>query len=324
MSSSENPRQVTEWRTASKFYRRPPGLGWLACLVAIPLLLGALGHGVWNKSKTEVSAPSANPPSVSVAEPSVSLTGPNVAAPALSFAPLSIIRNGNSVTLSGDLPDDATKASLLGALTGAWGPGVNVVDNLNVKPGVSVPDFSGLGGVLKAAANIPDFNYKLDGDTLTLTGTVGSDGEKAAVETAARAAWPNLKINNQIVVKPATGCANLPADMSALLSTPITFDTDGYTLSAGSQQVLSQIAAKLKACPDARVTVDGYTDDTGNDAINAPLSENRAKSAADYLVSQGVAGDHVTTKGLGASAPVASNDTPDGRAQNRRVVIVLG
>ncbi len=67
----------------------------------------------------------------------------------------------------------------------------------------------------------------------------------------------------------------------------------------------------------------GHTDNTGNDAINIPLSNNRAKAVADYLVSQGVAGDRVTSTGVGSSQPIAPNDTPAGQAQNRRVDITV-
>ena len=118
-------------------------------------------------------------------------------------------------------------------------------------------------------------------------------------------------------------CANLPADIAGLLGTPINFDTDGFTLTADSQQVLDQVADRLKSCPDSNVAVNGYTDDTGDDATNIPLSDNRAKSVANYLVSQGVAGGHVTSTGLGSANPIADNNTPDGRAQNRRVEITV-
>ena len=182
--------------------------------------------------------------------------------------------------------------------------------------------------------DIPDFNFDLNGDTVTLTGTAPSEDAKAAVEAAAKAAWPNLKVVNEIRVQAPTGapapapapageCANLQADITGLLRTPINFETDGFTLTPGTEQMLTQVADKLKTCPNARVAVEGYTDNTGNDAINIPLSGNRAKSVADYLVAQGVAGNAVTSKGLGAANPVASNDTPDGRAQNRRVVILV-
>ena len=271
-------------------------------------------------------------PSVTLTAPTV--TAPNVNVPSLSFAPLSIARNGNDFTLSGELPDLAAKTSLLDSLRGALGGGINLIDNINIRPGISAPDFSGLGDVFKAAVDIPDFNFDLNGDTVTLTGTAPSEDAKAAVEAAAKAAWPNLKVVNEIRVQAPTGapapapapageCANLQADIAGLLRTPINFETDGFTLTPGTEQMLTQVADKLKACPNARVAVEGYTDNTGNDAINIPLSGNRAKSVADYLVAQGVAGNAVTSKGLGAANPVASNDTPDGRAQNRRVVILV-
>ena len=88
-------------------------------------------------------------------------------------------------------------------------------------------------------------------------------------------------------------------------------------------QLLSQVADKIKACPDAKIAVKGYTDNSGNDAINQPLSENRAKSVADFLVSQGVAAGNVTSQGFGSANPVAPNDTPEGKAQNRRVEIAV-
>ena len=87
--------------------------------------------------------------------------------------------------------------------------------------------------------------------------------------------------------------------------------------------MLTKVADKLKACPDSKAAVGGYTDNTGDDAINIPLSENRAKSVGDFLISQGVTGANVTSKGYGAANPIASNDTPDGRAQNRRVEITI-
>jgi outer membrane protein OmpA-like peptidoglycan-associated protein len=67
----------------------------------------------------------------------------------------------------------------------------------------------------------------------------------------------------------------------------------------------------------------GHTDNTGNDAVNVPLSNNRAQSVADYLVSAGVPAGSVSSKGEGSSNPVASNDTADGRAQNRRTAITV-
>jgi len=327
MPGSDETR-TTEWRTVSRFYRRPPGLGWLLGLAAVPLLLGAIGYHALPKA--HVGVPSASSPSVSAPSlPNATVSAPNVNTPGLSFAPLSLVRNGNDITLSGVLPDGAARAALLDALKGAFGPGVNLIDKTDLKPGVNTPDPSSLGAVFKAAVPISGFNFRLDGvdgDTVTLTGATLSDQIKAAVEDAVKAAWPNMKIANEIkVTAPGVGgaCANLAADVAGLLRTPVNFATDSYTLSASEQQELTQVADRLKACPNANVAVSGYTDDTGNDAINVPLSNNRAKAVTDFLVSDGVPRDHVTSRGLSAADPVASNATSDGRAQNRRVVIVI-
>ena len=195
-----------------------------------------------------------------------SVTTPNVNLPSLSWGALSLLRNGNDVTLTGDLPDRAAKTSLLDSVRGLFGPNVNVIDNLTIKDGVSIPDLSGIGTALKSDVDIPDFNWKVDGDTITLTGTAPSDDVKAAVEAAAKVAWPNAKIDNQIQVVSASpapapaapsGCATLQADITGLLQTPINFDTDGSTLAGSSTGLLSQVADKIKACPDAKIAVEG-------------------------------------------------------------------
>ena len=72
------------------------------------------------------------------------------------------------------------------------------------------------------------------------------------------------------------------------------------------------------------MSVIGHTDNTGTDAINNPLSLNRANAARDYLVAHGVAPSRITTTGMGSAQPVASNATAAGRAENRRVEIYVG
>ncbi|WP_319446569.1 MULTISPECIES: OmpA family protein [unclassified Mycobacterium] len=336
MSGSEEDRAVTGWRTESRFYRRKPGAGWLWALLAIPLLLAVIGWGWLNGTNNsgQLTMPSINPSnSLSVPTAPSAPTGEA----SVGFPGMSIVRSGNDLTLTGELPDADSKKGLLDSLKLVF-PGANLIDKLTVTPGVKAPDMAALGGLFSGVVDIPDFNLNLDGDTLTLTGTAPSEAVKASAESNAQAAWPNVKIVNNIEVNaaspsapapPAPGpgaggaCANLQADISSLLQTPINYDTNGFALAANSQGLVAQIADKLKACPDARVAVIGFTDNTGNDAINVPLSGNRAKSVADALVSDGVAADHVSSRGEGSANPVATNDTVQGRSQNRRVEITV-
>lgn len=103
----------------------------------------------------------------------------------------------------------------------------------------------------------------------------------------------------------------------------VLFNTNSYTLSPVAQSALSRLAYNLTQFPDTDVTILGYTDSTGTDAINQPLSQERAESVAGYLESHGVAASRVKAIGEGDSNPIASNATAAGRAQNRRVEIYI-
>jgi outer membrane protein OmpA-like peptidoglycan-associated protein len=80
-----------------------------------------------------------------------------------------------------------------------------------------------------------------------------------------------------------------------------------------------EVIPELRADPSLSVEIDGHTDAVGSDEYNEKLSEQRARSVASYLVSRGIESSRVTTRGLGETQPVATNDTAEGRARNRRV-----
>ena len=302
---------ATEWRTESRFYRRSPGWGWLLGLLLVPLLFGWLGWGAL-KQKVDVSVPSIN-----ATAPDVGVT-----LPSLNFSPLSVLRNGNDFTLTGILPDIPVRDSLLAALKAALGPGVNLIDKIDVAAGAVAPDFGGISALLKAAADIPNFRFTVEGATLTLTGTAPSEEIKAGVEAAAKSGWPDLQvINNIAITGAAPSCDNLQATIDADLAAPVKFETGSDRLTADGKQQLAAVVPSVKACAGVKLVVVGHTDSTGTDAINQPLSENRAKTVAAYLVSEGIPADSVSSEGVGSSQPVASNDTEAGRAQNRRTEI---
>jgi outer membrane protein OmpA-like peptidoglycan-associated protein len=103
----------------------------------------------------------------------------------------------------------------------------------------------------------------------------------------------------------------------------ITFATNSADVVASFYEVLNSVALVLKEYEKTYVDVLGHTDSTGEDAYNQALSERRALSVANYLISQGVMQQRFNVVGYGETRPIASNSTPEGRTQNRRVEIEL-
>jgi outer membrane protein OmpA-like peptidoglycan-associated protein len=112
--------------------------------------------------------------------------------------------------------------------------------------------------------------------------------------------------------------------MVITLTGGVLFETAKADLLPSAQAKLSEVADALtKQDPDSRIIVQGYTDSQGNLSFNQDLSQRRAESVRTYLVSHGIAADRVTAQGFGPSNPIASNASPEGRADNRRVEIVV-
>jgi len=103
----------------------------------------------------------------------------------------------------------------------------------------------------------------------------------------------------------------------------VLFDFGKYTLKPEAREKLAKVSGILLAYPGLSIEVDGHTDNVGGDSFNQTLSEERANAVREYLVQQGVSLNAVSAKGFGKTAPIASNNTPSGRAQNRRVELVV-
>lgn len=137
-------------------------------------------------------------------------------------------------------------------------------------------------------------------------GALGNYYDKQAKELAAIAD----------VVKSANG-------IQVYLKNDILFAVGSSELSADSLQTLTDLNRVLKKYPKNRIVVQGYTDSTGSDAINQKLSTERAKAVYDFLLGSGLKTLSITYVGYGPANPIASNDTEEGRAKNRRVVLSI-
>jgi OOP family OmpA-OmpF porin len=99
----------------------------------------------------------------------------------------------------------------------------------------------------------------------------------------------------------------------------VQFELNSSDLTASSSKSLDKVVDAMNEYPDLRIEIQAHTDSMGEAAYNQSLSEKRATSVRDYLVGMGIAANRMEVKGYGESKPIADNDTPDGRAKNRRV-----
>lgn len=117
---------------------------------------------------------------------------------------------------------------------------------------------------------------------------------------------------------PADEAAPTPPPARPVVLRNVFFETGSASLKPASTVELDQLVALLNENPRLRIQINGHTDDVGDEASNQALSERRAKAVYDYLVSKGIAPERLRYRGFGESKPIQPNDTPEGRAQNRR------
>jgi outer membrane protein OmpA-like peptidoglycan-associated protein len=144
--------------------------------------------------------------------------------------------------------------------------------------------------------------------------------EQSAQMAAQQAAQARERLRQQLnqVLQTTETARGLIVNMSDVL-----FDFNKYTLKPEAREKLAKVSGILLAYPNLKLQVEGYTDNIGSEEYNQKLSEERAGGVKDYLVSQNVVDANVTSAGFGKSHPVADNSTSSGRAQNRRVELVV-
>jgi outer membrane protein OmpA-like peptidoglycan-associated protein len=141
--------------------------------------------------------------------------------------------------------------------------------------------------------------------------------------------WSKKMQDQKVAMERATAgtgvAVSQTADNRLKLDIPsdISFDVNRSDIKANFRSILDQFATSLNQNQISTISIIGHTDSSGSDAINNPLSVERANAARDYLIGRGVASQRIGTEGRGSREPVASNDTAQGRGQNRRVEIYV-
>lgn len=150
-------------------------------------------------------------------------------------------------------------------------------------------------------------------------------GEQLASEKKAREAAEKRAKDamDKLAVAAALAVREEPRGTVITLPGSVLFSSNQSALLPAAQEKLNHVASALKNQEDHKIVVEGHTDSQGTEASNLDLAERRATSVRDYLVSQGVAPDKISAVGIGQRRPVADNKSPDGRAQNRRVEIIV-
>ena len=150
------------------------------------------------------------------------------------------------------------------------------------------------------------------------------DAQKAAEQAAQQANQQTEQIRERLrqqlnqVLQTTESARGLVMNMSDVL-----FDFNKYTLKPEAREKLAKVSGILLAYPNLKLQIEGYTDNIGSDEYNQKLSEQRADTVRDYLVSQSVQQANVSAQGYGKNDPIADNTSSSGRAQNRRVQMVV-
>lgn len=144
--------------------------------------------------------------------------------------------------------------------------------------------------------------------------------EQAAAAAAQQTEQMREKLRDQLnqVLQTQESARGLIVNMSDVL-----FATNQYTLKPDAQIKLAKVSGILLTYPNIKVQVEGYTDNTGSQGYNLTLSQHRATAVQAFLIAQGVSPENITSQGYGEADPVADNSTSAGRAQNRRVEMVI-
>ena len=228
-----------------------------------------------------------------------------------------------TLTLTGYVPDDNVHAAIAAA-AGRKFFSEKVVDNLKASIGAPSGFVSAVVPALGALSRLSTGTLVVTDREIKLSGDAFYDAAVTQIRASLARDFPEgWQVKADISVKPAaapvdpTVCQQLFSEL--LAKGRIRFESGRAAIDQDSAGLLDRLIETAMRCPTADVELAGHTDADGEDAFNQALSEKRAQAVMDYLVRAGLPANRFTAIGYGSSQPVASNDTDEGKAQNRRI-----
>jgi OOP family OmpA-OmpF porin len=232
-----------------------------------------------------------------------------------------------TLTLTGYVPDNNVHAALVAA-AGRKFFSEKAVDNLKASVGAPaafanavIPALGALSRLSTGTLVVSDREVKLSGDALY---EAAAGQIRAGLTKDVPQGWqakPEISVKPAAAPVDATVCQQLFSDL--LGRGKIRFESGRAAIDPDSAGLLDRLIETALRCPTANIEIAGHTDADGDDGFNQALSEKRAQAVADYLVKAGLPADRFKAMGYGGLQPVASNDTDEGKAQNRRIEFVV-
>jgi OOP family OmpA-OmpF porin len=224
--------------------------------------------------------------------------------------------------LSGVAPDDTTRQTLREAAAERFEQ--PITDEIEL--GSGAPDgFAAVAtAALQAVSRLEGGTADIADRAVTLRGTAPFAGAAERIKAQLEAALPEGFVLNANLALSSPQTRVTPAECQTLLGQElakggIQFGKGEADIAPESEGLLDRLAALVDRCPEAKIEIGGHTDSGGSTRRNRDLSQARADAVMRYLVDAGIAEERLTAVGYGETKPIASNDTEEGRAQNRRI-----
>lgn len=241
-----------------------------------------------------------------------------------------------NVTVTGNVASDDERASVLDGVKSTFA-GSEVTDQQTLALGKPDGFDEARTAISKGLKFLESGSAKIAGDSIAVSGAAKNNNIKKLatnvivkgvpyaykLDVAIRAPEAAVVTAGQVefVAKAPNACA---ADVSKLIDgNVIQFETNSSDFLPDSEAVVRSLASKMNACPEISVLAEGHTDSRGSDRYNLKLSNDRAHKIKQFLLAAGIKQSRVVAKGFGETKPIDTNQTPEGRAKNRRTLISI-